>query len=367
MAAALPPNPTLAVSHIAGGGGLEIEHQIVGDILALATLPARAEIAMERFRQARLETALTVLQRGAGTRRAYYRAVAARAAEDFLTRSQATAETAAQLSRRLGESGALNNLDQARNQVFDAELVAELATARRRTASEREHLIREMGLWGSDLTFRLPNALPPLPPRPRAWPRIEVEAVSRRVDLQVARLEVDALAKSYGLTGATRFLNLLDVSGVSKTVREPGTDRFIERGFAVELQVPLFDFGEARLREAEAAYMQAVNRLAAQAVNVRSEAREAYAELPRRPTTSPFTMNARFCRCARSSRMRRSCGTTPCRSMCLRCWPRPGSASPRRSPPYRQSGISISRKLICKRPIVGGGMGGASAAMAAER
>ena len=32
----------------------------------------------------------------------------------------------------------------------------------------------------------------------------------RRVDLQIARIELDALAKSYGLTEATRFVNLLD-------------------------------------------------------------------------------------------------------------------------------------------------------------
>ena len=132
-----------------------------------------------------------------------------------------------------------------------------------------------MGLWGSDLTFRLPNALPPLPAHARSRPAIEIEAVSR-VDLQVARIEIDALAKSYGLTGATRFLNLLEASGISKTVREPGSDVFVENGAGVEFQVPLFDFGEVRLREAEAVYMHAVNRLAAQAVNVRSEARQAY-------------------------------------------------------------------------------------------
>jgi outer membrane protein TolC len=40
--------------------------------------------------------------------------------------------------------------------------------------------------------------------------------------------------------------------------------------------VPLFDFGAARERLAEETYMQAVNRLAGKAVNVRSEAREAY-------------------------------------------------------------------------------------------
>ena len=42
------------------------------------------------------------------------------------------------------------------------------------------------------------------------------------------------------------------------------------------MQVPIFDFGEARVREAEQTYMQAVNRLAQKAVNARSEAREAY-------------------------------------------------------------------------------------------
>jgi outer membrane protein TolC len=59
-------------------------------------------------------------------------------------------------------------------------------------------------------------------------------------------------------------------------MRESGTT-LRERGFEVELQIPLFDFGEAKLREAEQSYMLAVNRLLAKAVNVRSEAREAYA------------------------------------------------------------------------------------------
>jgi outer membrane protein TolC len=41
--------------------------------------------------------------------------------------------------------------------------------------------------------------------------------------------------------------------------------------------VPIFDFGEVRVREAREAYMGAVNRLTEKAVNARSEAREAYA------------------------------------------------------------------------------------------
>ncbi|MFX6972936.1 hypothetical protein ABTH74_19310, partial [Acinetobacter baumannii] len=33
----LPPNPTFSISRISGNGGYELERQVVGDILALAT------------------------------------------------------------------------------------------------------------------------------------------------------------------------------------------------------------------------------------------------------------------------------------------------------------------------------------------
>jgi outer membrane protein TolC len=168
----------------------------------------------------------------------------------------------------------MNKLDQAREQSFDLELSAQLATARQHERSEREALVRLLGLWGSDLGFKLPAAA--LPKRPQTSPTIEAEAIRRRVDLQIARIEVDALAKSYGLTNATRFINLLDVAGVSRTQRESGGLHGTGGGVGVEFQVPVFDLGEVRVRQAGEAYMQAVNRLTEKAVNVRSEVRDAY-------------------------------------------------------------------------------------------
>ena len=43
------------------------------------------------------------------------------------------------------------------------------------------------------------------------------------------------------------------------------------------LEVPLFDFGRANVREAEQRYLEAANRLGQKGVNAASEAREAYA------------------------------------------------------------------------------------------
>jgi outer membrane protein TolC len=273
----LPPNPRITVLSIAGSAEIEIERAIVADVLALSTLPVRSEIAATRFRQAQLRAAEETLRIAAETRRAYYRVVATDELVGFLTQAQTAAETATKLATRLGETGGMNKLDQAREQVFYAELTAQLAAARQRAATEREALTRWMGLWGADLAFRLPAALPAVPRRAQALAAVEADAVRRRVDLQIARMELDALAKSYRLTQATRFINLLEGGYAAKTTKDKETGEVIhERGVDVELQIPIFDFGEVRVREAEARYMEAVNRLANRAVDVRSQARDAY-------------------------------------------------------------------------------------------
>ena len=272
----LPPNPTFAISRIAGGGAVEIERQVVGDILALATLPLRSDIARERFRQAQLRAALETLRVAAEVRRAYFRAVAANDLVGLLTDAKATAESTAQLARQLGETGSMNKLDQAREQVFYAEVTADLASARQESASARERLARLMGLWDDGLHFRLPGRLPELPRRPLTLPGIEVDAVSHRVDLQIARMELVALAKALNLAEATRFVTLLDLAGIGKRTTEPEAPPLRERGFDVAFQIPIFDGGEVRVRQAAETYNHAFNRLTEKAVNVRSEARDAY-------------------------------------------------------------------------------------------
>jgi outer membrane protein TolC len=273
--ASLPPNPKFSIERIAGAGSVEIEARAVANILALLTLPARADIARDRFAQAQYEAANATLRIAAEARSAWYRAVAAKGLAGFLAQSQDSAQAAAKLSQRLGEAGNISKLDQARSQVFYAELSAQLATARQREDSERERLVRALGLWGGDLAFKIPASLPRLPARAASLPGTEREAVARRLDLQIARLEIEALAKAYGLTQSTRALDGLEVAGIAKSTKENG-DKIRERGFEAEFEIPLFDFGAVKDRKASEHYMQAVNRLAAKAVNVRSEARDAY-------------------------------------------------------------------------------------------
>lgn len=273
----LPPNPQVSVLRVSGSIETELERQIIGDILALVTLPARSEIAGGRFRQAQLAAALETLRAADRARAAFYRAVAANQSVELLMQAESAAGASAQLAKRLGETGALNKLDQAREQSFHADVANRLAMARARASSERERLVRTLGLSGADLNFTLPKSLPPLPSRVSRMPQVEQEALNRRIDLQIARIELDLLAKSYGLTAATRFVNVLEGGYADKVKDDKETGLHSHsRGFTVTFEIPVFDFGETRVREAEQAYLHAANKLAEMAVNIRSEARDAY-------------------------------------------------------------------------------------------
>lgn len=137
-------------------------------------------------------------------------------------------------------------------------------------------MIRLLGLWDTDIGIRLPQKLSVLPRQPLSLPRIEVDAVAHRIDLQIARIELAALAKSLNLTEASRFVTLLDVAGIDRKTRDPEGAPFRERGFDVQFQIPIFDGGEVRVRQAAETYNQAFNLLTEKAVNIRSEARDAF-------------------------------------------------------------------------------------------
>ncbi len=120
------------------------------------------------------------------------------------------------MMKQLGETGAANKLDQGRVAAFYAELSAQVAQARLWSAPRREALNRMLGLWASDLDYKLPARLAPLPTTPEPLADVEVEAMRRRVDLIILRYEIVTLAKSVGFVEATRYLSFLELGGTYK-------------------------------------------------------------------------------------------------------------------------------------------------------
>ena len=256
-----------------------IEGMVVNNIFALITRNRRVDIAETEFREAQLNAALATLRVAAEARRNWIEAAAAWERVVYLNQAKAAADAASELAQKLGESGALPKSGQAREHVFYAELAGNTAQARLDARLAKERLTRVMGLWAEEINYQVPNRLPGLPRSLPDKSNIVADALRHRADLQAAKLELEAMAKQYGLTEATRFVTDLGLTAGFETEREveDGKETVSTTGFAeIEFVIPIFDSGEARKRKAELNYMRAANLLAEKAVGVRSEARSVY-------------------------------------------------------------------------------------------
>jgi outer membrane protein TolC len=266
------PNPAFGFRRTQGGGEIEIERALTLSLVSALTAPLATRVESRRFEQARLEVAAAIERHAAETRRAWYEAVAAKQGVDYARLVNNTAEASAELSSRMAQAGNASKLDLAREQAFHAEASAGVARATRQALGAREKLTRLMGLWGANAAYTLPDRLPELPAAPAELDDVERLALEQRLDVQAARSDAAGSAAALGLTRTTRFVNVLELgyAGTSKT-GEPA-----KSGYEITLELPLFDWGTARVARAEGLYMQAVSRVAQVAVEARSEARESY-------------------------------------------------------------------------------------------
>ncbi len=265
-------NPGFSFKRTHGGGDVAIERTLSMNFIQLLTLPLASRIEAQRFEQVKLELAGEAVSMAHQARLAWIEAVAAQQGVEYARQISDAAEASGELAKRMQAAGNWSKYDAAREQAFHADAMADVARARKAATASREKLTRILGLSGEQATsYRLPAHLPELPASPRTVADAEATALRERLDVQAARLSSQHTADSLGLTRTTRFINVLELSGISERDGERRS-----HGYEISLEVPLFDWGGARVAHAEATYMQSVNLLAAAAVNARSEARESY-------------------------------------------------------------------------------------------
>ena len=265
-------NPGFYFARLTHGPEVELDRTFTLDVLGLFAIPLKTDIASRHFEQAQLGAAGDVVRLAAETRRAYFNAVAAQQTLQYAEQVQTAADASAQLAQRMARVGNWSKLAQMREQLFYAEATTQLARAKQNAIAQREQLTRLMGLWGNELAFKLPERLPPLPAQPAARQEVEATAMRSRLDVQMAKQAALGMAKSIGLSKATRFVDVLDLGYQHNTFNDAPR----QTGYEIGLQLPIFDWGDAKVARAKAAYMQALNRTAETAINARSEAREAY-------------------------------------------------------------------------------------------
>ncbi len=250
---------------------VKIESLLSFGVMSLITLPMRMEAAGRRFEATRRGVTSEMLRTASETRKAWVAAVAAAQTVQYMAQVKESAEAGAELARRMARAGNFSKLSQMREHAFYADATTQLARAQQAAVSAREQLTRLMGLPDAQ-AFRLPERLPDLPAAPRTEADIAKETMNERLDITAARYEAEALAATLGLTKVTRFTNVFEIGRARVDEgREPR-----KWGWEVAFEIPIFDFGGARVAGAEARYMQAAERIRETAVTASSEVRETY-------------------------------------------------------------------------------------------
>ena len=266
------PNPGISFGRLRRGDEVELETGLHLNLARLLMLPRLQEMEGRRLGQTQGMLTLRVLGLAADTRKAWINAVAAEEGVRYQRQVAQAAQAGAELARRMAQVGNFSTLQLAREQSFQADAALGLAQTQRLADATRERLVRQLGLWGSQSVFTLPERLPDLPAAAKDQPEIESLALAQRLDVQAARLNARNTAADLGLTRSTRFINVLELGAVRNRSNEAPT----QRGWEVGLELPLFDWGDARVARAESRYLQAVQRTSEVAINARSEVREAY-------------------------------------------------------------------------------------------
>jgi len=264
------PNPGFGFARLRQGSELELDRSFSFDIARLITLPLAQGLEAQRFTATQRAVTLEMFNLAVETRKAFYAAVATEQIAQYQHEVQGAADAGAELARRMVQAGNWSSLQQAREQGFATEAALAVLRADQQRTACRERLTRLLGLPSSS-SFALPGRLPDLPETLSADPALEQAALDRRLDIQQAKAQVEAQARSLGLTRTARFINLLELGYQRNSMS--GLPR--QAGYELRVEVPLFDWGGARVQRAEALYMQAVQRAAQVAVEARSELREA--------------------------------------------------------------------------------------------
>ena len=241
------------------------------DIGGVLLMPLKRDVEARRLERARYEAAGSVLNHLAETRRAWINAVSEKQRTRLMERILESAEVGNNLTRQMSALGHSGVIDAAESEIFVSELRTALARQRLAEGTSREVLVKQLGLWGSQArALTVPTELPKLPESLPEIYSVEGEAIRNRIDVQIAKANLESMAKSLKLTQTNPFLTAVEFGRVLE--KEEGER---ERGYELELRIPIFDAGGVQNKKARFLLEQAQAQAEAIAISAASNARSA--------------------------------------------------------------------------------------------
>ena len=270
-------NPMFTFERMRFADELEIGRLLSFGLLDLLLLPQRLAVSRGQVAQARLQLSASVVEQVTQTRQAWVRAVAAQQTLQYAGQVNRSAQASAELARRMQQVGNFSKLQRARQQAFYADATAQLAASQHAATAAREELVRQLGLTDAQAAqLQLPERLPDLPKEARAASVVSAAATGQRLDVQLARNQLDLAGRSQGIN---LINSLIDVElGIRRdTVFDNAAGSSTPRkGYELGIRLPIFDWGSAQRDSMNAQSLAAANRYESTVRNASSQLRESY-------------------------------------------------------------------------------------------
>lgn len=263
--AGLLPNPVLSLSlgfPIAGAdGGTTVGASLVQNLAAILSTGRRKDAASADLERAVLDLSDLAITVASDARALQARAVYTDQAAAFAEENTRLLQKLLDLTRRRVDAGEASRLDLNRVHVLHLQAQVESSRLRAEADSARRELLVRIGQPDADAAFTLGPAAYAGVAIPDE-PAVIAAAATRRLDVAAAEAAAKAAAARAGVAEKSRF----DVeAGADYERDEDGRDTL---GPMLDVPIPIFDTGDARIASARADARAAVHA----AAQVRQEA-----------------------------------------------------------------------------------------------
>jgi cobalt-zinc-cadmium efflux system outer membrane protein len=273
VAAGLPENPVFSAERRFRGKAAEFD--VAQEFMSVFLIPLRSRIAESEFERERLRITHEVLHHTAEVRTGYFQVQAAEQMVEMRRSVARAMDASLEAARSLRKAGNTSTLEVAQEERGANRARLELADAELEAAMNRERVNVLLGLWGEETKWHIPPRLPEVPEDDISSEELEKRAITDRLDLASLRAEIESLAQSLGLTNITSVLPSLTIGGHSE--REPEGDN--TAGPSLSFPISIFNRGQSARARAKYLLLEAEDRYAALAVEIRSEVRMAFARM----------------------------------------------------------------------------------------
>lgn len=253
-------NPRIGLSRLglAGGPGSQFIFGVSEPLVDLLTLPAKARLANLDYERARYEVAGSILGVSLDVEAAWYRYVGAQQVAGMRSAVAEGLQTSADLAQRFFNAGNITELQLNREKAAASQARIEAARAAVAAKLARLELNTLIGLsqseatWGSDTVLPLPVA--------HEDDVAELQRIARASSLDLLAAQKGAEVAA-GAARITRHFRLLGATSVGYD-REREVDRSVIQGPILDIELPIFNQGGARVARTEARLRIAHARLA---------------------------------------------------------------------------------------------------------